>query len=139
MRALWIVPADVAAVASGQEPEQALLGCRMASVRMRVAVAAIEWKRRGNENLFWDPAAGQDVDWGRVNVCVVPKFYFDVPPQPWREACVKARQSGCPLVIDICDYPFAKSAQVQSFYSEALAICDAVVVNSERMAELMVP
>ncbi|HXV12479.1 MAG TPA: hypothetical protein VD839_16890 [Burkholderiales bacterium] len=139
MRALWIVPPEVAALASGQEPEQALLGYRMASVRMRVAVAAIEWKRRGNENTFWNPGADPDIDWSLTNVCIVPKFYFDVPPQPWREACVRARQSGCPLVMDICDYPFAKSAQVQSFYSEVLKISDVVVVNSERMAELMAP
>jgi hypothetical protein len=134
-----MVPPEVAAVASGQEPEQTLLRYRMASVRMRVAVAAVEWKRRGNENVFWDPGAGEDIDWSLTKVCVVPKFFFDVPPQPWAEACADARKRGCPVVIDICDYPFARSEQVQSFYSEALKICDAVVVNSERMAELMAP
>jgi glycosyltransferase involved in cell wall biosynthesis len=142
MRALWIVPPEVEALTASQQAEKALLGYRMASVRMRAAVAAIEWKRAGNENIFLDPAAvgeGRRIEWGQVGICIVPKFYFDVPPQPWREACVDARRSGCPLVIDICDYPFAKSEPVQSFYSEVLKICDAVVVNSERMAELMAP
>jgi glycosyltransferase involved in cell wall biosynthesis len=147
MRALWIVTGGVKRLASGTEPELALLSCPVASTRMRTAVAALEWKRGGNENLFWDPettGTGEDIDWASVNVCVVPKFHFNVAPELWYQACQSARNNRCPLVLDICEYPFKKdpAAQafysgIQAFYTEALKICDAVVVNSERMAELM--
>jgi glycosyltransferase involved in cell wall biosynthesis len=142
MRALWVVQPEVKQLASGKDPEQALLGYRIASIRMRTGVAALEWKRSGNENVFWDPDTtghGQDLDWGLVKICIVPKFFFDAPLEPWRQACLIAKQNHCPLVLDICDYPFKKAPVVQDFYSEVLKICDAVVVNSERMAELMAP
>lgn len=142
MRAVWLVPSAVEKAASGGEPEQALMRYGTASVRMRTAVAAREWRRAGHESVFWNPDASgarESIEWSTVHICVVPKFYFDVPPETWLEACVNAKDKGCALVIDICDYPFAKSSQVQAFYSEALRICDAVVVNSERMAELIGP
>lgn len=140
MKALWVVPPELKRAASGNEPEQRLLSYWLASVRTRAAVAALEWKRSGNENVFCDPAAmgtGEDIDWDAVSVCIVPKFYPSAPPEPWYQVCATARNSGCPLLIDLCDYPFAMSPPVQSFYTEALKICDTVVVNSERMAELM--
>jgi len=143
MRALWIVTAGIEKLASGADPERQILACRIASARMRTGVAALEWKRAGNENVFWCPsAAGADhkVDWASTGVCIVPKFYFDAPLQPWYEACLAARNNGCPLVIDITDYPFASEYEVvPAFYSGVLPICDAVVVNSERMAELIAP
>jgi glycosyltransferase involved in cell wall biosynthesis len=149
MRALWIVAKAVARLASGPDGEHALLGSPVASTRMRTAVAALEWKRAGNDSLYWNPEApgtGQDVDWASVNACVVPKFHFDAPPEPWLDACRAARRSGRPLVLDVCEYPFkddpaARSfyAGIRAFYSEALKICDALVVNSERMAEMMAP
>ena len=128
--------------ASGHEPERGLLGCHLASVRLRVAVAALEWKRCGNENVFWDPGAagaGQRADWPSAKICVVPKFFYDVPLRPWLDACLAARSHGCRLVVDICDYPFTKPPPVPEFYSAVLRACDAVVVNSERMGELMSP
>ena len=128
--------------ASRDDPEQALLACKMASARLRIAVAALEWKRRGNENVFWDPGAadaGQRVDWTSAKICVVPKFFHDVPLKPWLDACTAAKSNGCRLVVDICDNPFNKPPPVPEFYSAVLRICDAVVVNSERMGELMSP
>lgn len=125
-----------------QDPEQGLLKSDLASVRLRAAIAALEWRRCGNENVFWDPGAGgagQRVDWTSAKICIVPKFFFDVPLRPWLDACLAAKRHGCRLVIDICDYPFKKPPPVPEFYSEILRICDAVVVNSERMAELMAP
>lgn len=142
MRAVWIVPPEIKQVASGKEPEQALLGYWLASIRTRAAVAALDWRRCGNENVFWDPAAagtGQGLDWNAVDVCVVPKYFRAAPREPWYQACADARTRGCPLLIDLCDYPFAMSDQVWSFYSDVLKICDAVAVNSERMAELLGP
>lgn len=142
MRALWLIPPVVMPFASGAAPEQALLTCALASARLRIAVAALEWKRCGNENVFLDPGvtgAGQRIDWNSAKICVVPKYYYDVPLQPWLDACLTAKRSGCRLVIDVCDFPFKKPPPVPAFYSEALRICDAVVVNSERMAELMAP
>ena len=142
MKAVWLVPGEVEKAASRENPGQALLGYGMASVRMRSAVAALAWTQGGHESVFVNPDAAADgrfTDWSAVAVAVLPKFYFDVPPDPWYQACVSAKQAGCALVIDICDYPFAKSPQVQTFYSRVLNICDAVVVNSERMGELMAP
>jgi hypothetical protein len=126
--------------ASGREPERGLLGCHLASVRLRAAVAALEWKRRGNENVFLDPGvagAGESFDWSSAKICVIPKFFFDVPLQPWLEASFSAKGHGCRIVIDICDYPFRKPPPVPEFYSAVLSACDAVVVNSVRMGELM--
>ena len=142
MKALWLIAPVVMQSASRDEPEQALLACSMASARLRIAVAALEWKRCGNENIFVDPGAtncSQVVDWKATGICVVPKYYYDVPLQPWLDASLSAKSNGCRLVIDICDYPFKKPPPVPAFYSEVLGICDAVVVNSERMAELMAP
>jgi glycosyltransferase involved in cell wall biosynthesis len=142
VKALWLVAPVVMELASRDDPEQALLACPMASARLRIAVAALEWKRCGNENIFLDPGAAnvsRDVDWKAAGVCVVPKYYHDAPLRPWLDACFGAKGSGCRLVIDICDYPFKKPPPVPAFYSEALKICDAVIVNSGRMAELMAP
>jgi hypothetical protein len=115
MRAVWIVPPEIKRIASGEEPEQALLGCWLASIRTRAAVAALEWRRSGNENLFWDPAAAahQGLDWNAVNICVVPKYFSSAPREPWYRVCTHARASGCPLLIDLCDYPSAMPAQAE--------------------------
>ena len=142
MNAVWLIPPGAMQYASGHEPERGLLGCHLASVRLRVAVAALEWKRCGNENVFWDPGAagaGQRADWPSAKICVVPKFFYDVPLRPWLDACLAAKRHGCRLVIDICDYPFKKPPPVPEFYYAVLQICDAVVVNSERMGELISP
>ena len=142
MRALWLMPPGAMQFASGEDPERSLLDCHLASVRLRTAVAALAWKRCGNQNFFWDPGAvdaGQNVDWKAAKICVIPKYYHDLSLQLWLDACAAARSSGCRLVIDICDYPFNKAPAVQEFYSQVLKICDAVIVNSERMAELMAP
>ena len=142
MKALWLLAPVVKQFASGENPEQGLLGCRMASARLRAAVAALEWKRCGNENVFMNPGAagaGERIDYESAKICVVPKYLYDLPLEPWLDACLAARSSHCRLIIDICDYPFQKPPAVQAFYSEVLKICDAVTVNSERMAELMAP
>jgi glycosyltransferase involved in cell wall biosynthesis len=140
VKTLWLIAPVVMQSASRDDPEQALLACPMASARLRIAVAALEWKRCGNKNIFWDPGAAgsrRGNDSQSAEICVVPKYYYDAPLQPWLDACAAAKSRGCRLVIDICDYPFKKPAPVPAFYSEVLKICDAVVVNSERMAELM--
>jgi hypothetical protein len=142
MKALWVVTPFVKQFASGNNPERALLQYPIASTRMRTAVAALEWKRGGNENVFCDPetsSPGEDIDWAGVKACIVPKFFADTPLEPWYRLCVTAKDHRCPLVIDISDYPFKKAPVIQSFYSEVLKICDAVVANSERMADLMAP
>lgn len=141
MKALWVVPAGIQKLAAGNDPERRVLEFRTASARMRMGVAAFEWKRAGHQNVFWNPAAeGGDrkIDWTSVTVCVVPKFYFNEPPGPWIEICRSARKNGRPLVVDITDFPFVSQFEnVRTFYAEALKICDAVVVNSERMAEMV--
>lgn len=142
MRALWLIPPDAVPYASGGAPEQGLGLCHLASVRLRTAVAALEWKRRGNESIFWNPdtsSAPGGLERKSAEICVVPKYYHDLPLQPWLDACRAARASGSRLVVDISDNPFSKPPPVPDFYSEALKICDAVVVNSERMAELTAP
>lgn len=142
MKALWLVTSDVMQLASSRDPEGALLRYPVASIRMRAGVAALAWRRGGNENVFVDPEtpdADQMVDWPAVKICILPKFYPDTPPLPWYGACAAAKTHGCALVIDISDYPGNKPPVVQAFYAEALKICDAAVVNSERMAQLMAP
>lgn len=142
MKTIWLVPPIVELYVSGDDPERSILACRLASARLRIGVAALEWKRCNNENIFWNPGAagtGQRMDWPSAKICVVPKFFFDVPLGPWLDACLAAKRHGCRLVVDISDYPFKKPPPIPEFYSEVLRICDAVVVNSERMAELMAP
>jgi hypothetical protein len=139
VKALWVVPAGIQKLATGSDPERRVLEFRTASARMRMGVAAFEWKRAGHQNVFWDPAAdGREIDWTSVTVCVVPKFYFNEPPAPWIEICRSATKNGCPLIVDITDFPFASRFEsVRAFYAEALKLCDAAVVNSERMAEMV--
>ena len=140
MKALWLIGSLAAQFAAGEDPEGGILDCPLASARLRMGVAAREWKRRGNRNVFRTlDAAGAGIDWDAFEVCVVPKFFFDFPLEPWLDACRAASRSRTRLVLDICDYPFQKPSAVPAFYTEALKICDVVTVNSERMAELMAP
>jgi hypothetical protein len=142
VKALWLAGGTAAKFAAGEHPENDLLECPLASVRLRMGVAAREWKRRGNENVFWEPGgagSGAQIDWHALDICIVTKYFFDLPLEPWLAACRAAKRNRARLVMDICDYPFEKPPTVQAFYGEALNLCDAVVVNSERMAELMAP
>ena len=142
MKTVWLIPSRAMEYASNPEPELGLADCHLASVRLRVAVAALAWRRRGNQNVFLDPAEidrARPVEWESARICVVPKYYYDIPLQPWLDACAAATASGCRLVVDICDYPFRKPEGVQAFYSSVLKTCDAVVVNTERMGELISP
>jgi hypothetical protein len=141
VKALWLLVPSGAELAVGERPEQGLLQCPLASLRLRAAVAAGEWKARGNENRFRVPDVGRapDLDLDGVNICVVTKFTFDMSPEAWLATCASARQRQCAVVADITDYPFQKRPPIPAFYAEALKICDAVVVNSARMAELMEP
>jgi hypothetical protein len=142
VKTIWLIPPAALQYATGREPERGLLECFLAGVRLRVAVAALEWTRAGNENSFRDPGepGGRGVlDWEPASLCVVPKYYHDLPLQPWLDACVAAKSNGCRLVIDICDNPFTKPPPVPEFYSKVLTMCDAVAVNSAHMAELMAP
>jgi hypothetical protein len=85
-----------------------------------------------------DAAAVARVDFAAATLCVVGKLFLDVEPAAWLDACARMKKSGGRLVLDICDYPFAdKPPAVPRFYAEALRQCDAVTVNSARMAELM--
>jgi glycosyltransferase involved in cell wall biosynthesis len=142
VKTIWLMPPAAMQYASDHEPERGLLNCHLASVRLRVAVAAKEWKRAGHENIFWDPAATDSselFDWISAGLCIVPKYFYNLPLQPWLAACEAAKRNGCPLVLDVTDYPFARRPPVPAFYSEALKTCDAVVVNSERMAGMIAP
>jgi hypothetical protein len=142
VKTIWLIPPVVMSQISREDPERSVLACPLASARLRIGVAALEWKRSGNENVFWDPGSaggGQRVDWASLRICVVPKFFYDSPLQPWLDACRAVKSRGCRLVVDICDYPFKKPPPVPEFYSAVLADCDAVIVNSERMGELMAP
>ena len=140
MNAIWLIPPGALQYASQPEPERGLLECHIASVRLRAGVAAHAWKRAGNGNIFHDPAEADGsgpIDWKTASLCVVPKYYYDLPLKPWLDACLAAKSNGVPLVVDICDNPFAKPQPVPEFYSRVLAVCDAVVANSGHMAELM--
>lgn len=142
LKALWLVPPIAARLATGEHPERGLLECPLASIRLRAAVAALEWKRQGNESLFCIPGAADDaraVDSSGASICFVTKFTFDAPLEAWLAACRSAQHGHCRLVIDITDYPFEKRPPIPEFYAEALKIGDAVVVNSERMAEMIAP
>jgi hypothetical protein len=142
VKALWLAGGMAAEFAAGANPEDGILECPLASARLRMGVAAREWKRRGNENVFWNPEVartGGQIDRHSFDVCIASKYFFDFPLDPWLEACRAAKRGRARLIIDICDYPFEKPPPVQAFYAEALGICDAVTVNSERMAELMGP
>jgi len=142
VKALWLAGGMAAEFAAGPNPEDGILACPLASARLRMGAAAREWKRRGNENFFWDPGlavSGGQPERHAFDVCIVSKYFIDFPVKPWLDACRAAKRSRARLVIDVCDYPFEKPPPVQAFYAEALNLCDAVIVNSERMAELVSP
>jgi hypothetical protein len=139
--ALWLMAPVGAELATGEDPEAGVLSCPMASLRLRAGVAAREWKARGNENRFRDPdgAGVVDADLDGTGVCVATKFTLDLSLEAWLAACRAVKRKPCPLVVDITDNPFEKRPPIPAFYAEVLQICDAVVVNSERMAELIAP
>jgi hypothetical protein len=142
MDALWLVPPVIVAdMAGASSPEAALLASHLASVRLRTGVASTAWQRAGHRNMFLAPddaAAVARTDFNKVRLCIVGKLFLDVRPADWLATCVRARESGAKLILDICDYPFAqKPPDVVRFYEEALRLADAVTVNSARMAELM--
>jgi len=144
MDALWLIPPSVAQdFAPGADPEQALLASHLASTRLRTGVAAQAWKAAGHRNVYAvpdDPESMAQADFAALRFCVVGKLFLDVSPEAWFAACVRARDAGAKLILDICDFPFEqKPPEVVRFYQEALRIADAVTVNSARMAELMTP
>jgi hypothetical protein len=142
MDALWLVPpiiiGDIAATSS---PEATLLASHLASTRLRTGVATTAWHKAGHRNFFLAPddaAAVERTDFASVRLCIVGKLFLDVRPADWLATCVRAKDAGSKLILDICDYPFAqKPPDVVRFYEEALRLADAVTVNSGRMAELM--
>lgn len=143
MKVLWLINPIVADVVSGSDPERGVLASPSASARLRIAVAAMEWRRVGGENVFLDPrnaAAAGSADFGTAGICFVSKFFANSPLQAWSGACAAARENGSRLVVDITDFPFHKKPpSVVTFYERVLKDCDAVTVNSERMAELIAP
>ena len=142
---LWLVPPLLTPFIHGAQIEQALLHCDLASARLRMAVAASAWRAAGGANRFVEGAAsvsslGQTGEPAHGGICVVPKFAGDLPLPLWLEAIHSVKCRGMRLVIDICDYPFrSDQGAVPTFYKTALTLADAVVVNSERMAEQMTP
>ncbi len=93
--------------------------------------------------LFLEPSAilgAQATNWRDARIGIVPKFTIDLPLAPWVDACRAMKNNGARLVVDICDYPFRKKPDVvDEFYSTALGMADALVVNSELMAEQIAP
>lgn len=108
-----------------------------------MGIAAVEWRRAGNQNVFLDPEDPRAVvstDLETIRICAVQKFFADSEFDPWLEISSAAKRNGSRLVVDICDSPFhERPPSVRRFYDEILKICDAVVVNSEKMAELIAP
>ena len=141
MNVLWLVGPLLAPYVCTAQPEQALMRCEMASARLRMAVAASAVRAAGGTNRFVDGVAYRHAgDISGCDACVVPKFTGDLPPAPWLDAIRDVKAQGMSLVIDVCDYPFrSDKGAVPAFYKEAMALADAVVVNSVRMAEQMTP
>lgn len=142
MNALWLVPPIVATdIAGAPSPEEALQASHLASIRLRSGVAAAAWRRAGHDNVFLAPddsEAVAGIDFSSVRLCVIGKLFLDVHPADWLAVCLRARESGAKVVLDVCDYPFVRRPpDVVRFYEEALRIADAVTVNSARMVELM--
>lgn len=143
MDALWLVPEFVVQPASDAQPEALLLSSHVASVRMRSGVAAAAWQRVGHRNLLLapeNPATTGNPDITSARICVVGKFLAEAAPAAWLEAIGGVKAAGGRVIVDVCDYPFAKkSPAVVHFYEQALPQCDAVTVNSTPMAEMMAP
>ncbi len=143
MDALWLVPEFVVQQAADMQPEALLLSSHVASVRMRSGVAATAWQRAGHHNRLLAPdaaVAAAQADFSAVQVGVVGKFLADADPAAWLAVIARVREAGGRVIVDVCDYPFAKkSPAVVRFYEQALPQCDAVTVNSALMAELMAP
>jgi len=60
VKTIWLIPPVVTSQISRDDPERSVLACPLASARLRIGVAALEWKRCGNENLFWNPGSATD-------------------------------------------------------------------------------
>ena len=141
MDALWLIPPVIADDIAGMPPEPVLLASHLASIRLRTGVAAVAWQRAGHRNVYVAPDRADvlaQVNFTAARVCIVGKLFLDVDPVAWIAACIRAKNAGVRLVLDVCDYPFAeKPPGVVRFYEEALRLADVVTVNSARMAEMM--
>ena len=143
MDALWLVPEVVVQQANGTQAEALLLSSPVASVRMRGGVAAAAWQRAGHRNRLLAPgnsAATVPSDIGAARICVVGKFLAEANPDAWLQVIAGVKAAGGRVIVDVCDYPFAKkSPAVTDFYEQVLPLCDALTVNSTLMAEMMAP
>ena len=137
---IWLIGSRLLPYVSGANPEQTLLACPLANARLRMAVAAGAWKHAGGNNFYcWDDESGAAPPAFEASIFIVPKFYPDSVLHFWLDACRSAKDAGCEIVLDICEFPFHKKWGVSEFYEKGLALCNAVVVNSEKMAELVRP
>lgn len=143
MDALWLLPEFVVEQATDSTAEALLLSSPLASVRMRSGIAAAAWQRGGQRNLLLapeNPAATGHPDIASARICVVGKFLAEAEPAAWLEVIGDVKATGGRVIVDVCDYPFAKKSPVVSgFYEQVLPLCDALTVNSTPMAEMMAP
>ncbi|MEQ1775929.1 MAG: hypothetical protein ABL891_19295 [Burkholderiales bacterium] len=137
MNALWLLPpSEFGESDFALHPEQALLRSPLASIRLRTAVAASSWRDHGYHSAFLNPEHPDALlkrNFADRRICICGKFFGDLDADKWLAACRRAKDQGCRLLIDISDFP----ADSTRFYDEVLQFCDAVTVNSGRMAELM--
>lgn len=138
---LWLLPPPVIDDIADASPESALFNSHLASIRLRTAVAVAACQQEGHRNLFVSPndsASLSRVNFSNLKVCVVGKLFIDVPSADWLAACLRVKESGALLILDICEYPFAeKPPEIMRFYEVVLPLADMVTVNSGRMAEMM--
>jgi hypothetical protein len=143
MDALWLLPEFVVEQATGAPVEAMLLSSPLASVRMRSGVAAAAWQRGGHRNLLLapeNPAVTGHPDITSARICVVGKFLAEAAPAAWLEVIGGVKAAGGRVIVDVCDYPYAKiSPTVRGFYERVLSLCDVLTVNSTPMAEMMTP
>lgn len=140
MRIIWLVGRYPRSVTLA-EGERGLLNCAIASVRLRMGVAATAMTGLGHRNVFVDPEA-ESIPTALhpdSTLCVVSKFAADNDPCRWLQAVAAVRDAGCPVVIDVCDHPLYKPRKVAEFYEQVLQKADRMVTNSSVMAEFIQP
>jgi hypothetical protein len=142
MGIVWVMPGSVFQEAGfNSAPENTMLNSPLASIRLRIAVAATAWKSKGGENLFLNPedcSCVQSIPENNDKIFFIGKFFPDCNLDKWLAICRLAKEKNYPMVVDISDNPFvSKFENVKIFYKEMMRLADMIVTNSIRMRELM--
>lgn len=114
---------------------ESLRQSNLASVRMRVCLAAQAFESLGAEVVFCDGELPEDVT--HVVVTKPDLLLDDSREQRWTEALVRAQRQDSRILVDFCDNHFARVGPLGDFYRWLIPLAARVICNSEKNAAVV--